>query len=401
MRILVAGADGYLGWNLMNYLPMFGHEVVGIDNGLRRLLVEDVGSESLFPLRDPQERGLILCDIALSPATFRSVVAELRPDAIVHLAEIPSAPFSMLDRWGAAMSQINNIGGTLHLLWTLKEFPDIHLVKLGTMGEYSDWIYENVPIPEESRVEARIRGVDVEIPTPKWTGSFYHWSKIYDSYNIEFACRLWGLRATDLNQGVVFGTRIGELSDDNLSRFDYDDVFGTVVNRFVAQAVVGHPLTVYGEGGQTRGYIALRDSMDAIRRVCENPPSAGEFRVINQLTQVLSVREIAELVSSLTGVDIMHIENPRKEAEAHNYVPTFKKLKKLGLSDPLMVADALPSMIKDVKQFRGRVDERVIAPRHDWMEGGQDDLKLDSENSGLQGFDVPTMLGGDGETKPN
>jgi len=366
-RVLILGMDGYLGWALYCYLRDKVEEIIGIDNYSRRQFVESIGSDSLFPLCE--DRRIHSFDLVKHPDIIEDRIEVFKPTTIIHFAEQPSAPFSMMDRETSVNTQHNNVIGTLNLLWILREHPHIHLVKLGTMGEYSDWIYKNnVEIPESNRIEVQYQGTDIIIPTPRWTGSFYHWSKIFDSFNMEYACRLWGLSATDLNQGVVYGTRILGMADNELTRFDYDSYFGTVVNRFIVQAIVNEPLTVYGSGNQTRGYININDTMRAIGSAIQNPPPRACCRIINQLTEVFSVNEIALMVQQLTGCTIESIDNPRCENEKHTYNPTFEKLKKWGLSDPYKMKDMLATMLEDVEKHKRQINRDVIAPQTQWTE---------------------------------
>jgi len=369
-RVLILGMDGYLGWALYCYLRNKVNIVNGLDNFSRRRHVHEIGSESLFPL--PAETGqecrpIYTHDLVYNPAKVHKFIEEFNPTTIIHFAEQPSAPFSMRNSSSAAITQRNNVVGSLNLLWMLREHPHIHLVKLGTMGEYSDWIYKNnVEIPEANRIEVQYQDTDITIPTPRWAGSFYHWSKVFDSFNLEFACRLWGLSATDLNQGVVYGTRILGMADNELTRFDYDNYFGTVVNRFIVQSLTDIPLTVYGSGNQTRGYININDTMRAISLAIQNPPPKSTCRIVNQLTEVFSVNEIALMVQQLTGCAIESIDNPRLENEEHTYNPTFNKLEEWGLSDPHKMEQMLPSMLEDVKPFSSRILRDVIAPETKW-----------------------------------
>jgi UDP-sulfoquinovose synthase len=373
MRILILGADGYLGWTLYQYLGA-KHEVKGVDNGLRRMLVKEVGSDSLLPISDLEERDLHQFDISEWRAhdhPLELICREFQPEVIVHFAEQPSAPYSMRGRTQAHLTQQNNVIGTLNLLFVMREVcPEAHLIKLGTMGEYGDTIYGINKIPESSRMviwplhTVTDKRAEMKIPTPKWAGSLYHWSKVFDSYNIDFACKLWGLRATDLNQGIVYST--GLPGQKESTRFDYDECFGTLVNRFIVQALCDIPLTVYGAGKQTRGFIYLGDSMRAIELVVDHPPKAGELNVINQLTEVKSVLEIAHMVQEISGCAIESRDNPRVEKESHPYNPIYEKLKGWGLTKPVKMEDELPNMLVDVAKHIDKVKLDVVEPKTQW-----------------------------------
>src|SRR5271170_827695 len=307
MRIAVLGGDGYCGWATALYLSSKGHKVTIIDNFIRRQWDYELGVQTLTPIRPLAQRLSAwhqltgknidqrvgdICDYEFCASTIR----DLQPDAIVHYAEQRSAPYSMIDNKHAVFTQVNNVVGTLNLLFAVREVkPDTHIVKLGTMGEYGT---PNIDI-EEGFIEINHRGRTDVLPYPKQPGSFYHLSKVHDSHNIQFACRIWGLRSTDLNQGVVYGQETDEtvLHPDLATRFDYDGVFGTVLNRFCVQAVVGHPLTVYGKGGQTRGMLDIRDTLACVELALINPADKGEFRVFNQFTESFSVQQMAEMVA--------------------------------------------------------------------------------------------------------
>src|SRR5262245_19711937 len=295
LRALVLGIDGYLGWPPAMRLSAAGHEVAGVDNLLRRRLHLERGTDSLVPVVALEERveawrqitgRRIVVEMGdLTDADFTArVVRETRPDVIVHYAEQPSAPYSMLDLERCVFTQMNNVVGTLNVLFAMRDHaPGAHLVKLGTMGEYGT---PNIDI-EEGFIEVEHNGRRDRLPFPKQPGSFYHLSKVHDSHNCMFASRIWGLRITDLNQGIVYGTDTDETCLDArlATRFDYDECFGTVLNRFCVQAVGGRWLTVYGEGGQTRGYLNLRDTLNCVMLSALNPPAAGEYRVFNQFTE--------------------------------------------------------------------------------------------------------------------
>jgi UDP-sulfoquinovose synthase len=295
-------------------------------------------------------------------------VADSAPDAIVHFGEQRSAPYSMIDREHAVYTQVNNVVGTLNLMYAIAEVdPDIHLVKLGTMGEYG---YPNIDI-EEGFIEITHKGRTDVLPYPKQPGSFYHLSKVHDSANIMFACRVWGLRSTDLNQGIVYGQSTPEtdLHPVLATRFDYDGVFGTVLNRFCVQAVTGHPLTVYGAGGQTRGMLNIRDTLACVTLALENPADRGEFRVFNQFTESFSVREMAEMVKKAcpTRVDIAEgLSNPRVENEEHYFHAANTKLLDLGLQPHLLTDQVITDILGLVERYRSRVDVRAIAPTVQW-----------------------------------
>lgn len=380
MRILVLGGDGYLGWPTALHLSQCGHEVAVADNFVRRQYDFEMGVDSLVPIESLQTRAEVWRELTgksievyvgdLTDADFTyDMIREYHPDTVVHFAEQRAAPYSMIDRKHAVYTQVNNVTGTLNLLYAIAEIDrDIHLVKLGTMGEYGT---PNIDI-EEGWLELEHNGRRDRVLYPKRPGSFYHLSKVHDSHNIEFTCRIWGLRATDLNQGVVYGQQTPEtVLDDRLAtRFDYDAVFGTVLNRFVIQAVLGHPLTVYGSGGQTRGILDIRDTVRCVQLACENPAERGEFRVFNQMTESLSVKGIAETVQRCfpSDVEIHYLDNPRVEHEEHYYKVTHTGLVDLGLV-PHLLSDTLITSLFDVaKQHAHRVKSQAMQPRVHWRE---------------------------------
>jgi UDP-sulfoquinovose synthase len=359
LRILVVGGDGYLGWPTALHLSGVGHDVAVADNFARRSWDEELGFHSLVPISSLEDRVARWRQVSgrhidqftgdICDATFvHEMVRRFEPDTVVHFAEQRSAPYSMIDQQHAVFTQVHNVTGTLNLLYAIAEHDaDIHLVKLGTMGAYGT---PDIDI-EEGWLTVTHRGRSDTLLFPKRPGSFYHLSKVHDSHNIEFACRVWGLRATDLNQGVVYGQQSDETGTDPVlaTRFDYDQVFGTVLNRFAVQAVVGHPLTVYGAGGQTRGMINLNDTVECIRLAAENPPDEGEFRVFNQFTEQLSVSQIAEAVAAVwPGCEIEKIDNPRVEADHHYYHAAHTRLLDLGLVPHLMDEAFLESLLQIV-----------------------------------------------------
>jgi UDP-sulfoquinovose synthase len=378
VRILVLGGDGYLGWPTALHLSDRGHEVAVLDNLARRQYDDELGVQSLVPIEPLQARLDAWAEVSgrklpcyigdLVDAQFvLGALRDFQPDTVVHFAEQRSAPYSMIDREHAVYTQHNNVVGTLNLLFAIGEInPDIHLVKLGTMGEYGT---PNIDI-EEGWLEVEHKGRRDRMLFPKKPGSFYHLSKVHDSHNIEFACRIWGLRATDLNQGVVYGQQTAQTIGDSrlATRFDYDAIFGTVLNRFVIQAVLGHPLTVYGDGSQTRGLIDIRDTAECIRLACENPAERGEFRVFNQMTESMSVGEIAKLVANLSPrpVEVEYLANPRVEQSGHYYNVVHTGLPSLGL-DPHLLSDTLiQSLFGVAEQFADRVDLAAMRPSVQW-----------------------------------
>lgn len=338
--ILVLGSNGFIGNALMRFLEDKGYDVYGIDNNSRERNVESVGGISVTPYK--KHKRTVTHDISKDYLKTKALIKDISPEAIVHLAEQPSAPFSMIDGYHAAETQRNNIVGTMNVLWAIKELnPKINLIKLGTAGQYPDWLYNGRVVPESPRI--KVNGW--EIPTPRYAGSFYHFSKLFDAYNIDYACKIWDLNCTELNQGIIYGHKEG-------TRLDVDEWFGTVVHRFCAQAVTGNPLTVYGTGGQNRGFIALQNAIEAIELVIKNP--AKGYRIIHQLTEVWKVIDIAKLVASYTGCEIGEIDNPRIEMPKHNLTFEAKTLKKLGLK-PISMLEVLPELIETMAKYRDRI----------------------------------------------
>ncbi len=381
MRVLILGGDGYLGWPTALRFSAKGHEVAVVDNFSRRRWHQEHGTDSLTPIGTLDERIDAWREItgkqirryvgAVEDGDFLDeVVAEVRPEAVIHYGEQPSAPYSMMSRERAVETQHTNVIGTLNLLFSLRDHvPDCHLVKLGTMGEYGT---PNIDI-EEGFIEIEHKGRTDTLPFPKLPGSLYHCSKVHDSTNLHFACRIWGLRATDLNQGVVYGIETDETARDErlITRFDYDEVFGTVLNRFCVQAVIGHPLTVYGSGGQTRGFLNVRDTLQCVELAVANPAEPGEFRVFNQFTEQFSVGQLAELVKHAGehlgySVEINHVDNPRVELEEHYYNATHTKLFDLGLKPTLLREELIESVLHAIERYKGFVIESSIDPHTRW-----------------------------------
>jgi UDP-sulfoquinovose synthase len=384
MRIFVAGADGYLGWPLVQHLAALGHDVAGADGGYRRQWVEEMGSWSATPISAYDVRKeaaeehhgarIRLWDGDLRDWSFvEGIFREFQPEAVVHLGECPSAPYSLIDVHHATYVQTNNLTTTFNLLYAIKDItPEAHLLKLGTMGEYGT---PPTDIPE-GFFEVEFRGRKARFPFPRAAGSWYHWSKVHGSNNVNFACNLWGLRATDVMQGVVFGTRIDAMGDDEraITRLDFDEAFGTAINRFCCQAVIGHPLTPYGAGHQKRGFLPLRDSMQCLTLALENPPEAGEYRVFNQFEEVYDVTQLAEMVQRVgapMGLDvtIRNLVNPRKEQEDHRYNPDHQHLADLGYEPTHDVESEMRIMMEDLTKHEERIATKrdVLIPSVHWQ----------------------------------
>jgi UDP-sulfoquinovose synthase len=381
MKVLVIGGDGYCGWATALYLSNRGYEVGILDSLVRRHWDNELGVETLTPIAPIQQRlqrwqdltgksiNLFIGDIT-NYSFLHKALHQFQPDAIVHFGEQRSAPFSMIDREHAVLTQVNNVVGTLNLLYIMREdFPDCHLVKLGTMGEYGT---PNIDI-EEGYITIEHNGRKDTLPYPKQPGSMYHLSKVHDSHNIHFACRIWGLRATDLNQGIVYGVLTEETGMDELliNRLDYDGVFGTALNRFCIQAAVGHPLTIYGKGGQTRGFLDIRDTVRCIELAITNPAQPGEFRVFNQFTELFSVGDLGIMVKKAghamgLNIDINNIDNPRIEKEEHYFHAKNTKLLDLGLEPHYLSDSLLDSLLNFAVKYKKRVDNKQILPTVSW-----------------------------------
>ena len=381
VRVLVLGGDGYLGWPTAMSFSSAGHDVAVADNFSRRAMSVELGASSLTPIQNLKERVSAWREVSgkdiefffgdLTDAQFvDDVFGATMPDVVVHYGEQPSAPYSMIDRRHALDTQRNNVLGNLNVLFALRDItPEAHLVKLGTMGEYGT---PNIDI-EEGFIEIEHKGRRDTLPYPKLPGSIYHLSKVHDSHNIHFACRVWGLRATDLNQGVVYGirTRETDLDERLCTRFDYDEVLGTVLNRFCVQAVVGYPLTVYGKGGQTRGFLNIIDTLQCVSLTAENPPAAGEYRVFNQFTEQFSVNDLAEKVRAVgeamaINVTIDSVTDPRIEAEDHYYNAAHTKLVELGLEAHPLTDDVVAHLLETIQRYKDRILLGPIAPKTKW-----------------------------------
>jgi UDP-sulfoquinovose synthase len=373
------------------YLAGRDHDVTVVDNFARRLWDHEIGASSLIPIASLQERISVWAELGNKPidsyvgditdkAFVDRIVKATRPDAIVHYGEHRSAPFSMLSHRHAVMTQVNNVVGTLNILFAMRDFsPQCHLVKLGTMGEYGT---PNIDI-EEGFIEINHNGRSDTLPYPKQAASFYHLSKVHDSHNIMFVCRAWGLRSTDLNQGVVYGVHTDEtaLHPALATRFDYDDVWGTVLNRYCVQAAINHPLTVYGKGGQTRGFLDIRDTLRCVELAVDHPAAEGEYRVFNQFTEQFTVLELADKVADAArklGWEpiIENVANPRVEAEEHYYNAAHTRLLDLGLEPHYLSETLIDGLLATVADHGDAVRRRLLYPGHDWRHGALESSDL-------------------------
>ena len=381
MKILILGGDGYLGWPTAMYLSQRDHDVAVLDNFAKRRWELELNVEPLLPIRTLHDRveawqSLTGKHIELFVGDLRNygvvqgVLETFSPEAIVHYGEQPSAPYSMIDHNRSVFTQVNNVTGTLNVLWAMKKLGlQCQLVKLGTMGEYGT---PNIDI-EEGFIEIHHKGRFDVLPFPCQPGSFYHLSKVHDSHNIRFACKVWKLAATDLHQGVVYGIETEETKVDErlATSFHYDDVFGTAINRFCAQAAAGIPLTVYGKGGQCRGFLNIRDTLRCVELAVLNPAKPGEYRVFNQFTETFNILQLADLVAREgrklgLPVEIHHIDNPRVEMEEHHYNPMHAKLSALGLEPHLLCDELLDSMLQIIVQNKDRIKLDIILPKVNW-----------------------------------
>jgi UDP-sulfoquinovose synthase len=381
MRIIILGGDGYLGWPTAMNLSAAGHDVMVVDNYLKSIACTEEDVPFLFPAPNLHQRGRAwekksgrkidvrigdVCDYPFLLSCFK----ESQPDTVVHYAEQPSGPYSMLGHRQAQLTLQNNLAGTLNVAHAIYETdPTIHLVKLGTMGEYGT---PNIDI-EEGFIDIEHKGRSGRFLFPRQANSLYHTTKIQDTDMLYFYVRTWGLRVTDLMQGPVYGLFTPEMDEDEdlLTKFNYDDIFGTVLNRFMVQAIADIPLTVYGKGGQTRGYLNIIDTLQCVRLVVENPLTTGELRVLNQYTETFSVNDLADKVQSASkamGIDVQinHLENPRVEAEEHYYNPTATGLRDLGLEPNLLTEDVVVRMMTQITRYKDAIRHDIIQPRTQW-----------------------------------
>lgn len=381
MRVLVLGADGYLGWPTCMYLSQRGHDVIGVDNYFRRNAAMELDCEALIPNPNLLRRAKIWMEITgkkinvyIGNVTdynyLKSIFEKYKPEAVVHYAEQPSAPYSMMDYNKASFTLRNNLMSTLNLVFAVKEVvPDCHIVKLGTMGEYGT---PNIDI-EEGWIEIEHKGRNDKFLFPRQAGSLYHTTKIHDTDLLWFYVRTWNIKVTDLMQGPVYGVSTEETDLDLglLPNFHYDEIFGTVLNRFIVQAVIGHPLTIYGGGGQTRGYLNIKDTMECINLSILDPPQNGQLRILNQFTETFSVKQLAEMVKKVGTdlgypVEVKHYENPRVEKEEHYYNPKITGLLELGLKPNYLTDNVLENMFRLVEKYADRINKDAIFKSIRW-----------------------------------
>ncbi len=381
MRILILGGDGYLGWPTAMHFASKGHNVAVIDNYSRRLIAQQTRSEALMPNPNLHDRADVFKAVSGhnirveigDVADYRTLCAlfqDFQPEAVVHYAEQPSAPYSMIGFREASFTLNNNLNATMNVIWAVMEYaPECHIIKLGTMGEYGT---PNIDI-EEGWLEVEHKGRKHKFLYPRQAGSLYHTTKVLDTDLLWFYVRTFGIRVTDLMQGPVYGlfTPESEMDERLLPNFHYDDIFGTVVNRFLVQAVANVPLTVYGKGGQIRGYLNLNDTLQCIELAASNPAGKGELRILNQLTEVFSVNQLAEIVSRVGNrmglqVQVKPIDNPRKELEEHYYNPAHSGLLELGLKPHYFTDEVASAMLQQVLRYKDHIDARKIMPRVRW-----------------------------------
>ncbi|MFO7761129.1 MAG: NAD-dependent epimerase/dehydratase family protein [Desulfobia sp.] len=381
MRVLILGADGYLGWPTAMHFSKRGHEVVAVDNYFRRLAATQLNCESLLPCPNLHKRAELWRELTGNKITVHigdltdypfltSILAKYEPEVVIHYAEQPSAPYSMIDRKKAAFTLHNNLTATLNLVYGVREhMPDCHIIKLGTMGEYGT---PNIDI-EEGWLDISHKGRTDTFLFPRAASSLYHTTKIQDTDMLWFYVRTWGIRVTDLMQGPVYGMTTGETGEDErlFPFFHYDEVFGTVLNRFIVQAVAGYPLTVYGGGNQIRGYLNLKDTMACVHLAAMNPAGPGELKIYNQISETFSVNELAERVQQCGGrvgydVDINKIENPRVEKEEHYYNPTYSGLRELGLEPHFLTEEVLTDLFQLVARYREKISRDSIFTGIQW-----------------------------------
>jgi UDP-sulfoquinovose synthase len=414
MKVMILGIDGYLGWALALKLAKLGFKVSGLDNYTRRDCVMEKGAHTIVPIKRMTERLKIAKDVLGVSINFRRIdlndtakirefLDEIKPESIVHYAEIPSAPYSMIDVEHAVRVQENNVLGTLKLLWLIKDIvPEASLIKLGTLGEFGTPLtgrplFEGLfPADATIKWDGRKWSLGGET-TPRDPASFYHVSKVQDTFNILEACKYWWLRSYDIMQGVIFGvyTKELELNKELRTRFDIDEWFGTIINRFVAQAVVGIPLTIYGKGEQIRGFIALDDAMQCMIRLIISPPEPGQYDVVNQISGLYKIFDLAEIVAKIGkekfGLDIkiQRLENPRVEADTHPFEVVSRKLPRVfGFTPQIELEVEIERMfrilLEDEVKRRIEMKKYTILPVTTWQGEKREMKELEKYDPGTK-----------------
>jgi UDP-sulfoquinovose synthase len=397
MRVMILGIDGYLGWTLALWLGKLGCKISGVDNYSRRDWVMERGSHTAVPISRMTDRLHVAKEVLDISINFRKIdilkerklldefIEEVKPEAIVHYGECPSAPYSMIDFNHASYVQNNNVIGTLGLLFSMKQhIPESSLIKLGTMGEYGTPLTGRPLFEGLFPADAVLQWDDREWSmggemTPRDPVSFYHVSKVQDTFNVYEACKYWWLRSYDVMQGVIYGVHTPQVAADPRlrTRYDIDECFGTVINRYVAQAVIGYPLTLYGAGEQIRGFIALEDAMQCITRLLGSPPEPGQYDVVNQMSGYCSMRKLAETVKKVgeehfgLKVKIQRVENPRVEADRHPFEPIYNKLPdKFGFKQSDTLEKEIYKMFELLTQpeIKKRIEEKkhLVLPKTWW-----------------------------------
>lgn len=380
-KILILGGDGYLGWPTAMHFAAKGWEVCTVDNYSKRAISVETNSLPLVAFSELDDRVKIastktgleikhlngdLCDYQF----LKKLIENFKPDTVVHYAEQPSAPYSMKNYDTAYFTLQNNIAATFNVLWAIMEHaPECHIIKLGTMGEYGT---PNIDI-EEGWLEVNHNGRSQKFLYPRAAGSLYHTTKVLDTDLIWFYVRTFGITVTDLMQGPVYGLETDENAGhpELFPHLYYDDIFGTVLNRFMVQAVAGIPLTVYGKGGQTRGYLNLKDTLQCVYLAATNKPKNGDLRIMNQFTETFSVNELAERVRDAAGslgikTEIQNLKNPRKEMEQHYYNPSHSSFETLGLQPNLLNEDTLQRMLSYIVNHKEKINNNIVLPRESW-----------------------------------
>lgn len=394
MNVLILGGDGYLGWPTAMYLSNLGYEVTVVDNYFRRNACVELDTGMLYQIPTLVERAriwheltgkeikVVIGDLA-EPAVMRSLFNGSieynwainksfagTPETVMHFAEQPSAPYSLYNYHYADITVVNNLRVTNNLIWAVRDYSrSTHIIKLGTMGEYGT---PNIDI-EEGWLDIEHKGRKDTFLFPRQASSLYHTTKIMDTDLMWFAVRMWDLRMTDLMQGPVYGIETDEsMIDDRLRTiFNYDEIFGTIVNRFIVQAIVDYPLTVYGQGGQTRGYLNIKDTLQCVHMSEKTPAKNGELRIFNQIMETFTANDLAEMtrrVGNELGYDVKidHIKNPRKEAEEHYYNPAYQGLLDLGVKPHYLTDEVLSKIFKVAERYKDSIRKDVIFKGVKW-----------------------------------